>query len=122
MAPLGDLLGLLSPAHVKNNASTSAAKPAAAETAAESATAPARYVRPTPEPPAPRMEMDVPLQGGTGLDWARKAAQAVIAHTRLLEWVDTAQPLEAAPTSGKSDFESVVRAYSEFDVEDAQRD
>jgi hypothetical protein len=121
MAPLGDLLGLLSPQYVRTNTSSPAAKPAV-EVAAESATGASRYVRPTPEPPAPRMEMDVPLQGGTGLDWARKAAQAVIAHTRLLEWVDTAQPLDAASSSGKSDFESVIRAYSEFDVEDAQRD
>lgn len=116
--PLGDLMGLLSPAHTKNTSSAPAASPASAESAAGAA----RYVRPMPEPPAPRMEMDVPLQGGTGLDWARKAAQTVIAHTRFLEWVDTAQPLDAGAKTGKSDFESVIRAYSEFDVEDAQRD
>ena len=70
----------------------------------------ASYTRPTPETPKPRMVMDA--DPGIGLDWARKAAQAVAAHVRFMDWVD--RPAETRAESPGTDMRSAMSAYGEF--------
>jgi len=94
------------------------AVPASGESSPANATARPSYTRPTPAAPPPRMVMDdvEPL----GLDWARRAAQAVVAHSRFMEWVDRPKPVDAvaaAPVTGESpgtDHSSALGAYREF--------
>lgn len=71
----------------------------------------ASYVRPTPTPPAPRMVMDE--EAAFSFDWARKAAQAVVAHARFMDWVERPKDGAAAETPGV-DHGSAVGAYGEF--------
>ncbi len=75
----------------------------------------ASYVRPTPTPPAPRFVLD-DADAGLGIDWARRAAQAVVAHARFMDWVERPSAPNAgpAPESAGTDHASAVRAYDEF--------
>jgi hypothetical protein len=94
------------------------AVPASGDSSPSSAAARASYTRPTPTAAPPRMVMDdvEPL----GLDWARRAAQAVVAHSRFMEWVDRPKPVDAvaaAAVTGESpgtDHSSALGAYREF--------
>lgn len=72
----------------------------------------ASYVRPTPAAPAPRMVLD-DADGGLGIDWARRAAQAVVAHARFMDWVDRPKPAHTGESVG-IDTASAVSAYGEF--------
>jgi len=102
-----------------NTTNSGASGPAKAETSVKAAVARGAYTRPTPAVAAPRMVMDMPTDAGSGLDWARKAAQAVVAHVRFMDWVDRASEKSpdgspAASLDQNPAQNAVVSAYEEF--------